>query len=346
MNQNINIKEVAEKAEVSIATVSRALNGNTLVKKATKDRILRIANELNYRPSPIARGLSMKKTDTIGLILPDLVGEFFMSVIHGIDEEAYKAKQYLTVSSSHSQRNIIETLMQFMSSGRVDGVILMAPKMHQDIPELLSKSKRPVVLLNSYQNHEEYVSISINNYQGAFASVEHLIGHGYKKISMIKGPNGNCEADERFSGYKDALKKYGIEVNDDLIIEGDFSIKSGYYAFMRLFSQTEKPEAVFASNDMMAIGVYEAAKTLNIKIPNDVAVVGFDDIFLTKMLSPRLTTVHVPITELSSRAVQYLLKMINGEVDRKDPHKEIISTGLVIGGSCGCNVTEVQRLIE
>ncbi len=331
------ITTVAKKAGVSIATVSRAFNEKELVREETRNKIIRIAKELNYKPSPIARGLSKKTTDTIGVILPDLVGEFFMDIIHGIDEEAYKANRYVMISSSHSQRNMIETLIEFMASGRVDGVILMLPQVHKEIEEFIAKSKRPIVLINSYSDLKNVVNFQIDNYQGAFNCVEHLINHGYKRIAIIKGPAANFDAQERYSGYLDALSKNNIEYNSSFDINGDFQTESGYYGFMRLMSLSIKPEAIFISNDMMAVGAYEAAKMLNIKIPRDVAITGFDDIYLSRLLNPRLTTVHVPISELGAKAVNYLIKMIEGEVNIKTVYKEVLSTGLVIGGSCGCN---------
>ncbi|GAB4363083.1 MAG: LacI family DNA-binding transcriptional regulator [Calditrichia bacterium] len=333
-----NIVEIAKRAGVSIATVSRALNKNGSVREETRQRILQIANELNYKPNPIARSLSRRKTDTIGVILPELVDEFFTELIRGIDEEAYRDNHYIMVSSSHSQRNILEPLFDFMLSGRVDGVILMAPTMQNEINQLIHNSRRPVVLINVCKQLNDVVSINIDNQQGAFALVEHLISHGYKKIGMILGAKGNCDADERFLGYQEALKKYDIPLKPEYIVQGDFTVRSGYYGFIRLMNQGDKPEAVFATNDMMALGVYDAAKNLGIRIPDDVAVGGFDDIYLSHLITPRLTTVHVPIAELGTKAVRYLLNMINGEVDPKKPYREELTTGLVIGGSCGCSL--------
>lgn len=334
MKTNINV--VAKKAGVSIATVSRTFNEQELVKEETRSRIIRIAKELNYKPSPIARGLSTQTTDTIGVILPDLVGEFFMDIIHGIDEEAYKANKYVMVSSSHSQRNMVETLIEFMASGRVDGVVLMAPQMHKEVDDFLKKSKTPIVLINSCSDLTNVVNFQIDNYQGAVTCVEHLIWHGYKDFAIIKGPAANCDAQERYAGFLDALHKNNLSSRSSFEISGDFGIKSGYDGFMNLMSQIRKPDAIFISNDMMAIGAYEAAKESKIKIPQDIAIVGFDDIYLSKLLNPRLTTVHVPISELGAKAVNYLLRMISGEVNSKQAYKQVLPTELVIGGSCGC----------
>jgi len=341
---NTNIVEIAKKAGVSTATVSRALNNNGAVRDKTRQKILRIAEELHYKPNPIARSLSRKKTDTIGVILPELIDEFFMEIIRGLDEEAYRTNHYIIVSSSHSQRNIIETLLEFMASGRVDGVVLMAPQLQAAAFELLGKSKKPVVLLNVNNCFDEGVSFNINNFQGAYSIVEHVINHGYKKVAMILGPEGNCDAEARYEGCKQALQNNNIQLDNDLIVRGDFKSPSGYYGFLRLISQKNKPEVIFAANDMMAVGVYEAARNSNIKIPEDIAVVGFDDIFLSRILQPRLTTVHVPIAELGSKAIRYLFGMINGEIDIKKSHREELSTGLVIGKSCGCQSTVTSSI--
>lgn len=332
----IDIKEVAKKAGVSIATVSRALSGKGPVNGETRLRIMQIAEEYNYRPNVSARSLSNRKTDTIGVILPELVDEFFTEIIRGIDEEAHRSNKFIMVSSSHSERNIVETLLEFMGSGRVDGVILMAPQIHEEVLQISRKSKSPVVLINNSYATNELVSFNINNYQGAFAITEHLIEHGFKNVGIIKGPEGNCDAEERYRGFTQALEKNDLTLQESITISGDFSTRAGYYGFTRLMSQSEKPDAIFAANDMMAVGIYAAARRLKIKIPEDVAIAGFDDIFLSRLLIPRLTTVHVPIMELGSKAVRYLLKMITCKVDSKKPYFEELSTGLVIGGSCGC----------
>lgn len=338
----VNIEKLARQAGVSIATVSRAINGKGPMREDTRKKILQLVEEYHYIPNPNARGLSGKFTETIGIILPELTDEFFMNVVHAIDEEAYKENRYVLVASSHGQRDEVETLIQFMGSGRVDGVILMAPKIHNEIIDVITRSKRPIVLMNSSKELKSVISFDINNYQGTYAITEHLICHGYPTIGMITGPEGNCDADERYKGFMAALKTHGIYVVDSLIVPGDFTARSGYHGFTRLMSQRHKPRAIFAANDMMAVGSFEAARNLHIRIPEDVAIVGFDDISLAHFLLPSLTTVHVPIQELGSKAIRYLLKLIKKEVNPEIPYREEISTGIVIGGSCGCSATSFQ----
>ncbi len=342
----VNIEKIARQAGVSIATVSRAINGKGPMREETRKRILQLVDEYHYVPNPNARGLSGKFTETIGIILPELTDEFFMNVIHAIDEEAYRENRYVLVASSHGQRDAVETLIQFMGSGRVDGVILMVPKIQDEIMDVINRSKRPIVLMNSSKSLKSVISFDINNFQGSFAITEHLIGHGYESIGMMTGPEGNCDAEERYKGFAAALKAHGIDQVDSLIVSGDFTARSGYHGLTRLMSQRRKPRAIFAANDMMAVGAFEAARNLHIRIPEDVAIVGFDDISLGHFLLPSLTTVHVPIQELGSKAIRYLLKLIKKEVDPDVPYREEISTGIVIGGSCGCASTSFQSFYD
>lgn len=332
----VNINDIAKKCNVSIATVSRVLNNKGPVKNSTRLKVLKVAQELDFKINPIARGLSRKKTDTIGAILPELVDEFFMNIVQGLDEVAHIYNRYLMISSSHSQRNDVETILEFMSSGRVDGVVLMAPSIEDEIYEIIKRNKRPLVLLNCFLDKDEFVRIGIDNYSGARQIVRHLIEHGYQRIGMVKGPDSNVEAVLRHQGFLDEMDNYGLEVRNSDIISGDFSMRSGYYAFLRLISQAEPVRAIFMANDMMALGAYQAAQLNKVAIPEDVAIVGFDDIFSSSIVKPRMTTVHIPVVDLGRRAVEYLIKMIDGHIDPQQPYLEQLSTGLVIGGSCGC----------
>lgn len=324
-----NIFKIAKLAGVSTATVSRALNNKGSIREDTRQKILNIAKEVNYRPSVMAQNLAGKKTQTIGLILPEIEGAFYTSMINAIDRELKKYNYYLLVSSSHSQFDITEDIINLMSSGRVDGVILMAPLIYRELPAILPKTNLPIVTINAGKSLNTISVFNVDNYQGAYAMTEHFIEQGLERIATIKGPEGNFDSAERFRGYLDALKDNGIKFQKQYAVTGDFTNKGGYYGFSRLICLRERPQAIFAANDMTALGIYEAARNMKIRIPEDIVVGGFDDIYLGHMVSPQLTTVHVPAAELGVKALQQLLKIIRGE-SPNEGYEETLSTGLII----------------
>ncbi len=331
---SITIKEIAEKANVSIATVSRALNNNPNVKESTRELIKNLAQEMNYSPNFVARTLVKKKTNVIGIILPEVGGEFFPEIIKGVDEVAYQNEYHVFVASSHSERNTVESILEFMSKSMVDGVILMLPSINDQIRDLIKKINIPIVLINGYSNIEEISSVGIDNFQGAYSMTNFLINNkSIDKIAFIKGPDINSDAKLRLKGYKAALEDNNIEINEEWIIDGDFTIKGGEIAASRLLSLLNKPSAIFAANDMMAAGCYRVIESLGLKIPSDIAVVGFDHIPLSEFLNPRLTTVHVPTDEIGRKAAQLLLDTLTDGDDAIPRHIKI-TTGLIIGNSC------------
>lgn len=326
------IKELAKLANVSIATVSRALNDDKKVKASTKMLIQKLATETNYNPNLLARSFVTKKSNIIGLVMPDIFGEFFMEIIRGVDEVCYNNGYYTMVTSSHSNRSIVEAIVDYLGKGIVGGLILMTPLLEDDVRETLEKSKIPLVVISGKTSARKWDSISIDNFGGSYSVVEYLIKKGHKKIAHITGPLKNNDSIQREAGYKQALKDYGIPLEKSWIIGGDFSINSGQSACEKLMTSNNRPEVIFASNDMMAIGCYVAARNLKLKIPVDFGVAGFDDIFVSQFLNPRLTSVHVPIFELGTNAAQILINKMNNKSDKVQTIK--ISTELVIGSSC------------
>lgn len=331
---SITIKEIAVKANVSIATVSRALNDDIKVKPETKDLVINLAKEFNYKPNVLARNFVKKKTSTLGLIMPEVVDEFFTEIIRGVDSVAYAGGYNVMVAGTHSERTMAESVINFMGKGVVDGIILMAPSLNDQIKELLVQNIIPTVLINSKAELENYNTIGIDNFQGAYSIIDYLIKNlNYKKIAHISGPDANNDALQRKEAYQKALLDSNMEVNEQWIVSSDFTVKGGEFACRRLLSLLDKPEVIFASNDMMAIGCYKAIASFNMNIPNDIAVVGFDDIFVSQFLTPRLTTVHVPIFEIGKTAAEILLKKINNNNHDEKNHIRI-STGIVVGKSC------------
>ena len=330
----VTIHDIAEKAGVSIATVSRAFSeAKNSVKPETREKIYKIAEELNYSPNAIARSLASNTTKTIGVVLPEIQGEFFTDIIQGIDEIAFSEGYHMIVAGSHSQRNIIDSIMGFMGKSMVDGVILMVPTITNRVQSLLEKYNTPVVIITDDEDFQAYDTVGIDNYQGAYSIIQHLIKvQNQTKIAIINGPDENNDAIKRRAGYMSALKDNGIEPRNEWIIQSDFTLKGGELASSRLLSLRNKPDVIFAANDMMALGCYHVAQSMGISIPEELGVVGFDHIMLSDFIYPKLTTVHVPISELGKNAGSILFEKISKKKDKEPQHIKI-STGVIIGDS-------------
>jgi len=328
------IKQIANKANVSIATVSRALNNDVSVTVKTRERVLRISKELNYRPNLVARNFVKKTSYAIGLILPDISDEFFTDIIRGVDEITYKNGYYMMVASSHKHRTLADSITTFSQTGLVGGVILLMSGMTDDLKNILNHSKIPVVLIGGSNQNHNFDSVAIDNYQGAFKATEYLIKKKrFKKIAHITGPAENYDAFLRKKGFIDACKKNDISINKSFIVEGNYTIDSGYHAFIQLYGLAEKPQAIFAANDMMALGCYDAANYFNVKIPDDISLIGFDDIFMSKYINPSLTTVRVQIEEVGKVAATLLIERLSNSNGKT--HSLIkIPTELIIRNSC------------
>lgn len=338
-SSNATIKDVAKAAKKSIATVSRVYNFPDKVSETTRAEILRIANSLNYSPQHAARALTLQRTNVIGVILPDLGGEFFSELIRNIDRVAWEHGFHIMISASHSHRNEADLLLQLMGQGWVDGLIVMVPVLGKISATLLPKVNIPMVLLNLPEEHDPFIHINVDNYRGAYLITRHLIGHAYSPIAMIRGPVGNYDADMREKGFLTALAEdnHRLELDDSNYIErGDFNRRSGYLAMIRLLSLPVPPRAVFAANDEMAIGAFNAVQQHGLRIPEQVAIVGFDDIEVTYCIRPSLTTVHLPITELGTTAAEKLIAAILNPDDNAKGQHIVLPTGLVIRESCGC----------
>jgi LacI family transcriptional regulator len=324
----VTIWQVAREAGVSVATVSRALNNKGPVGEATRRRVQEVAARLRYVPHGTARSLITRTTHTIGVLLPDMHGEFFSELIRGVDVAARRRGYHLLVSGSHSDRAEMEAMLR-ATRGRVDGLIVMSPELDADaladnLPETL-----PVVLLNRAAPGSRCDSISFDNYGGALAMARHLRAAGYRRIAFVRGPGGNRDADERLRGYR-----HGLGTAAEILLDGDFTEQAGYQAGRAILTMEPRPDAVFAANDMMAIGVLAAVRDGGLDVPGELAVTGFDDIPIARYLSPALTTVHVSIDELGSRALQRLLRAVESPA-RRTHRRETLPATLVVRESCG-----------
>jgi len=311
----VTIRDVAREAGVSVASASRSLNGHTNVTPATRDRVLEAARRLRFLPHTAARALSTRRSDTIGVMLPDLHGEFFSEIIRGADLAARARGLHLLVSTSHGDAAEAAASMRAMR-GRVDGLLLMSPYVDEQLLADNLAEDLPTVLINSRIGGKTYASFNVDNHGGAMAVVRHLAGAG-GAVAHIAGPANNFESQERLRGYCDAL---GGTVA--IVLQGDFTEESGYRAGLRLAGMAPLPRAVFAANDTMAIGCLLALEEKGVRVPADIAVAGFDDIPIARLIRPSLTTARTSIADLSRRALDRLAAGISGD----EPTGDLLET--------------------
>lgn len=335
VSPNTTIRDVAAKAGVSVATVSRVFNRKGPIREDTIRRVMDVAGEMQYVPHAGARSLSTRSTRTIGVVLPDLHGEFFSEVIRGIDLAARQHGYHLLLSGSHSDRDEMRAVVQAVR-GLVDGLIVMSPDLEPsallaDLPTGID-----VVMLNSRVDGR--AAITIDNSGGARDVVRHLCALGHKRIAFIAGPAHNADAEQRRRGFRTETRAAGA---DALELPGTFTESSGHEAGQAILALRSRPSAVFAANDSMAIGALSAFREAGLRVPEDIALVGFDDIPIARFLSPQLTTVRVEIAELGRRAVAHIVGSLNGEDGAKK--RDVIKTALVVRESCGGTHDEKRR---
>lgn len=318
------IRDVARRAQLSVASVSRALNGLDNVSKETRERVVTAAKELGYVPHAGARSLSLARTHAIGVVLPDLHGEFFSEMVRGMDREASERGYLLLLSNMHADPKQAAMALRTMR-GRVDGLLVMAPHLGEDaIREALSPGL-PAVLVNTRASIAGRPSIRVDNRAGAAAVAEHLAATGRRRIVHIAGPPDNIDAQERADAFRTTLAKHPGVAGE--VMQGDFSEESGFSAAAELLRSGRGFDAIFAANDMMAIGALQALGEHGLGVPGDVAVAGFDDIPLARHLG--LTTVEVHIAELGRRAIERLVLML-GAADTGDCGEELHRPGLIV----------------
>ena len=325
------IKDVARAAGVSVATVSRAINGAENVTPETRQRVKAAALQLRFTPSSAARSLITRRTHTVGALLPDLFGEYFSELIRGIDLKARARGLHLLVSSSHGDAQEAASALRAMH-GRVDGLLLMSP--HIDTASLAANLPLglPVVLINTRLPEDGLSSFAVDNHGGAFAMTRHLISRGHRQVAFIGGPDNNYEAQERLRGYRSALAGL-LPGAPELVLPGDFTEESGWRAGSEIATLAQRPTAVFCGNDMMAIGCLAALAEAGVRVPQDIALAGFDDIPIARYVTPPLTTVRVRIAELGSLALDRLFSAIETP-GRSATQHQTLRAELVVRQSC------------
>lgn len=297
-------------AEVSYATVSRALNGKYGVHAETRARILAIAEQTNYRPNAIARGLVKNQTHTLGLVIPDITNPFFPEVARGIEDGAQEAGYGLFLCNSNWEEAKEARYLALLQEKRVDGIVIAPITDREAVPERALSPNLPLVYVSRAPLKTRHSFVTIDNTRGGYLATEHLIRQGYKSIGFIGALEGSLSIDERLEGYKRALGKYGLEVEERYMLFGDFKRETGYNLIRRLIAGGDTPRAVFAENDLLALGVIQGAREMGLKVPDDLAVVGFDDIPFASFPEVQLSTIGQPKYEMGKTAVELLVGAI------------------------------------
>lgn len=311
------IYDIAKICNVSTATVSRVLNDSDHpVHPNTKSKILKAAKELNYRPNSIAKSLASGRTQTIALLVPTISNDYYTQIAESMENELNNAG-YIAYLCNTKRSVLRETeYVENLIIRRVDGVIFsptrIKPEDNVKNLENIEELKRNNIAVVAFGSRFEGVSqVSVDTYKGAYEATKYLISLGHRRIGFIDGLTAGTQGNRR-KGYMDALKNSDIDVDNDLIIRGNLDIDSGYKSGFKLLNQSKPPTAIFAVNNLMSIGVLNAAKDMHIKVPNELSVIGFDDSILSKLVEPSLTVVRQPLDRMGAIAVKLLLDELNG----------------------------------
>jgi LacI family transcriptional regulator len=329
--RSVTIQDVAKAAGVSVTTVSRVLNDRADVAPDTYDRVKEVILEMGYTSSLAARSMRSLKMDVIGLIMPDVQEPFPVQVMKGVNRAIEKLDYDLLIYTSGNIRKHYDDdreghYVALLNNSIIDGVIVVTPASRHFM------TNSPVVAVDPHYENTEYPAVISTNWDGAMAAMSYLISLGHRRIGYIGGRPDLQSANRRLLAYRDSLERAGIALDADLIVEGDFTAETGLACARTLLGLPERPTAIFAANDRMALSVYQAAQEAGLRIPQDLSVIGFDNIPEAALADPGLTTVDQSIEEMGFIATQMLIKLIEGV--KLDSNLYKTSTRLVVRRSC------------
>ncbi len=307
------LKDIARAANVSCSTVSRALSGSPLVNPETAARIKRIAEASNYTVSALGRGLVTGKSNTIGVVVTTIADPFVGEVVSGVEEVAnqHGFTVILACSQANPEREV--AVVRSFEARRVEGILVAASRVGALYLPAMSARSVPIVLLNDFNPGRFAHSVMIDNVAAARAATEHLIQIGHRRIAYLGDQFGMKSDADRMAGYRLALDAAGLEFRRDLVGQGDGKPEEGQRVMRQLLSQRDRPTAVFCYNDMTAIGALRAATTRRLRVPEDLSIVGFDDLFVASYVNPPLTTIRQPMRSMGQQAMKVLMRLLNGQ---------------------------------
>ncbi|MES4615168.1 MAG: ribose operon transcriptional repressor RbsR [Ewingella sp.] len=328
------MKDVARVAGVSTSTVSHVINNNRFVSEAIREKVTAAIDSLNYAPSALARSLKLNQTRTIGMLLTASSNPFYAEVVRGVERSCYERGYSLILCNTDGDAERMNRSMETLLQKRVDGLLLMCTENHRPSQDAISRyPSLPIVMMDWAPFGAANDVIQDNALLGGVMATEYLISQGYQRIACITGPLDKTTAVQRLDGYRQAMHQAGLPVLPGYEVTGDFEFASGLPAMEQLLALPQRPEAVFASNDAMAVGVYQALYKEGLRVPDDIAVIGYDDIQLAQYMTPPLTTIHQPKDSLGELAIDALLHRL--KEPEAEPQVLVLTPELVVRGSVG-----------
>lgn len=304
------IYQVSELAKVSLATVSRVMNGNAKVSDKTREKVLSAMKELGYRPNSIAQSLASSRGNSIGLLVAELDGAFFGEMMAGVESELRAAGKHIIVTTGHSIEEKEKEGIEFLISRNCDAIILHVEAVSDEYLVELSKGNTPIFIISRYVEHLSEQCISLDNELGGYLATKSLLELGHKNIACIAGPQHKYDAKARFKGYKRALREYDIPFNESLFYTADFKETGGSEAIAQLINRQQTFTGLVCGNDEMASGAMTYAREHGLSLPDDLSVVGFDDVIFARYIHPKLTTMLNPVNEMGKMAAKLVLKQV------------------------------------
>lgn len=329
------IKDVARIANVSITTVSHTINGTRKVSDELRSRVYEAMEVLGYQQNSLARGLRLGETRTIGIIIPDNSNPFFADIARYIENAGFENGYSAILCNSDDLPEKELAYIQVLIEKQVDGIIFITAGKNNQSIERLQKSHIPVVIVDRHFEAADMDEVFVDNYRGAFEAAKHLITLGHRRIGLISGPSVTDTSSSRVAGYRDALFQSGIAYDDSIIFPGNFRPESGRQGVRRLMGNDNPPTAVFCLNDMMAVAAINELQKMGIRVPQDVSVIGYDDVGILSELADDLTTVHQPIDQMAAIASRMVIGRIQNKEKAFEKKVEILQPSLVIRSSTG-----------
>lgn len=322
----VTIYDVAREANVSMATVSRVVNGNQNVKPATRKKVLDVIERLEYRPNAVARGLASKKTTSVGVIIPDISNNLNAELARGIEDIATMYRYNIILANSDQNEEKELTLLDTMLGKQVDGIVMMSNEVTDNIQRAVESSSVPIVLAGSISLTERVASVNIDYYTATSEAIQLFTTHGHKRIAFVSGPlKYTVNGQQKLQAYMDVLQKAGIDVDESLIIAGEDSYDNGLEIWESVSQLDNPPTAIFVGNDELAIGLVHGIQDSGKNVPEDIEVISFGNSKLARMVRPQLTSVVLPLYDIGAVAMRLLTKYMNKEeVDERNvilPHR-------------------------